>query len=190
MNSAFAIEVTPTLLAALKNGEEAAYAGLYRMFERPVHNLALRMTGSREDAFDVLQDTFLQLHARIGQFRGDAPFWSWLRRIAVNASLMKLRARSRDLHEPLDETFTEPSAGEGEGIPVWIDIERALASLPDRTRSVVWLHLVEGYGHDEIAALFGQSTSFSKSQLMRGVQRLRAWAQSHATEETSRHALA
>lgn len=188
MNSAFAIDVPPALLAALGKGEEAAYAALYRMFERPVHNLALRMTGNREDALDVLQDTFLQVHARIAQFRSDAPFWSWLRRIAVNASLMKIRARSSDAQESLDDPAVQPAAAAETSLPAWIDIERALASLPARTRSVLWLHLVEGYGHNEIAALFGQSTSFSKSQVERGVQRLRAWAEIHAPEESPRHA--
>ena len=95
--SSFAIDVPHALLARARAGEAAAFEQLYRWFERPVYALAMRLTGRREEAQDILQDTMLKLFDRIGEFRGDAPFWGWLRQIAVNESLMLLRRRGRFL---------------------------------------------------------------------------------------------
>ena len=93
--STFAIDVPKALLARARAGEPAAFEQLYRWFERPVFTLALRLTGQREEAQDILQDTMLKLFDRLGDFRGDSPFWGWLRQIAVNESLMLLRRRGR-----------------------------------------------------------------------------------------------
>ena len=95
--SSFAIDVPQALLARARAGEPAAFEQLYRWFERPVFTLALRLTGQREEAQDILQDTMLKLFDRLGEFRGDSPFWGWLRQIAVNESLMQLRRRGRFL---------------------------------------------------------------------------------------------
>ncbi len=168
MNSAFAVDTSPELLAGLRRRESAAFATLYAMFERPIHNLAWRMLANPEDAREVLQDTFLQVHTRMEQFRGDAPFWSWLRRIAVNAALARLRLRN-----PPHDEWNDEMAAESSSVPDWIDLEQGLAQLPAQTRSVLWLHLVEGYSHEEIAQEFGRSLSFSKSQVQRGARRLR-----------------
>jgi RNA polymerase sigma-70 factor (ECF subfamily) len=135
------------------------------------------MCGEREAAADVLQDTMLKVFARTGDFRGrdGSPFWGWLRRIAVNEALMRLR-RDRRLLEELpddnvlfDELVPPPSSAADAA-----QLQRALASLPAATRSVLWLYHAEGYTHDEIAALMQRTPSFSKSQLARGTRRLRA----------------
>ena len=88
--SSFAIDVPASLLARARAGERAAFEQLYRRFERPVFNLALRMCGDRDEASDVLQDTMLKLFDRIGDFRGvdGAPFWGWLRRVAVTETVV------------------------------------------------------------------------------------------------------
>ena len=80
-NSTFAIDVPDSLLARARRGEAAAFEQLYRWFERPVFTLALRLTGKREEAQDILQDTMLKLFDRLSDFRGDSPFWGWLRQI-------------------------------------------------------------------------------------------------------------
>jgi RNA polymerase sigma-70 factor (ECF subfamily) len=174
--SAFAIDVPAPLLDRARRGEAAAFEQLYRWFERPVFTLALRLTGQREEAQDVLQDTMLKLFDRLGEFRGDAPFWGWLRQVAVNEALMRLRRRGRlgpeaefdeaDLES--HETLLPPRAADA------ALLTRALAALPDATRSVLWLYHAEGYTHEEIAGLTGKTISFSKSQLARGTRRLRA----------------
>ncbi len=185
--SSFAIDVPATLLDRARRGEAAAFEQLYRSFERPVFTLALRLTGRREEAQDVLQDTMMKLFDRIGAFRGDSPFWGWLRQIAVNEALMLLRRRGRLLTEG---EFDEAALSDGEQLlpPRAADaaiLGRALSELPGATRSVLWLYHAEGYTHEEIAAAMGKSISFSKSQLARGTRRLRALL--HLDTEVAAH---
>jgi len=173
--SSFAIEVPAALLARLRAGERPAFEQVYRWFERPVYTLALRICGDREEASEVLQDTMLKVLDRIGHFRGDSPFWGWLRQIAVNEALMRLRrhrlaplALDLEQHESEDDRYPPPAAAADAAA-----LQRALAALPAATRSVLWLYHAEGYTHDEIAVLMERTPSFSKSQLARGARRLR-----------------
>src|SRR5688500_11712432 len=176
-HSSFAIEVPDALLARARAGDRVAFEQLYRWFERPVFTLALRICGSREEAQDVLQETMLKVLGRVGEFRGGgSPFWGWLRQIAVNESLMRLR-RDRRLagevalaHEDLAEDRAPPPPAAADAAA----LQRALAALPAATRSVPWLFHAEGYTHEEIATLMQRTPSFSKSQLARGGRRLRA----------------
>lgn len=178
MSTAFAIDLPPDLLDEARAGRASALERLFRLFERPAYTLALRLLGDAEDAREVLHDAMLAAFGRLTQYRGEAPFWAWLRQIVANTALMRLRQRRRiDDHQAIlpdpdrslpDETCSAPAlAAEA---PV---LQRALVRLPDTTRSVVWLYCVEGYTHPEIAELMGQSVSFSKSQLARGLARLR-----------------
>ena len=175
--SAFAIEVPASLLARARAGERAAFEQLYRWFERPVFTLALRICGDRDEASDVLQDTMLKLFSRIGDYRAvdGAPFWGWLRRVAVNEALMRLRRGDRLAHALPDDALlvddvSPPPAAAADAAA----LQRALAALPAATRSVLWLYHAEGYTHEEIAALMERTPSFSKSQVARGGRRLRA----------------
>jgi RNA polymerase sigma factor (sigma-70 family) len=173
--STFAIDVPATLLERARRGEAAAFEQLYRSFERPVFTLALRLTGRREEAQDVLQETMIKLLDRIAAFRGDSPFWGWLRQIAVNEALMLMRRRGKFV---VDGEFDEAALSDGEQLlpPRAADaaiLARAMGELPGATRSVLWLYHAEGYTHEEIAAAMGKSLSFSKSQLARGTRRLR-----------------
>jgi RNA polymerase sigma-70 factor (ECF subfamily) len=173
--SSFAIDVPAVLLGRARQGEVAAYEQLYRWFERPVFTLAFRLTGEREEAQDVLQDTMLKLFDKLGEFRGDSPFWGWLRQIAVNEALMRLRKRGRlpleadlDIELEARDTVLPPQAADA------AVLGKALAQLPEATRSVLWLYHAEGYTHEEIAGAMGRTISFSKSQLARGTRKLRA----------------
>ena len=173
--SSFAIDLPEALIARAMRREASAFEQIYRKFERPVFTLALRLTGEREEAQDVLQDTMLKLFDRIHDFRGDAPFWGWLRQIAVNEALMRLRKRGR---QPFTDEVEEAELESNDTLlpPAAADaalLARTLAALPDATRSVLWLYHAEGYTHDEIAGLMGKTASFSKSQLARGTRRLR-----------------
>ena len=150
----------------------AAFEQIYRRFERPVFNLAQRMLGDAEAAREILQDSMLKVFQRIDQYRSDAPFWAWLRQIATNEALMRLR---RDKH--LDDRAEVPDVVD-ESAPPWVRadsaaLERALGGLSVVTRSVLWLYHVEGYAHHEIAEQLGKTVSFSKSQVARGTVRLR-----------------
>ena len=93
--SAFAIDVPESLLAEARRGELAAFERIYRLFEQPAYTLALRLLGDREEAQDAMQDSMLRIFRHLSDFRGDAPFWGWLRQITLNESLMRLRRRGR-----------------------------------------------------------------------------------------------
>ena len=90
-DSLFHLDVPDALIARAKAGDLAAFEQLYRRFERPVHTLATRMLGDPESAREVLHDAMLKVFQHIGQYRNDAPFWGWLRQVAVNEILMRLR---------------------------------------------------------------------------------------------------
>ena len=172
--ASFQIEVPDLVLARARRGDARALETIYRAFERPAFTLALRIVGDAESAREVMHDAMLRLIERIGQFRGDAPFWGWLRQIVVNEALMRLRRERGVAFEEIDERDEPP----GDGPPPWMladaaRLERALAGLPPMTRSVLWLYHVEEYTHQEIAEMTGKSVSFSKSQVARGGSRLR-----------------
>ena len=82
--SSFAIDVPAALLDRARRGDSHAFEQIYRLFERPVYNLAWRMLNDAEEAQEILHDAMLTLFGKIAQFRGDAPFWGWLRQIAIN----------------------------------------------------------------------------------------------------------
>lgn len=171
MASAFDIPLSELTLAGARKGDRRAQERIYRDFERPVYNLARRMTGDPDAAYDLMQETFLKAFQRIGQFRGESPFGMWLRSIAASESLMHLR-RGRYF---MDLFTTDEAKMESVGFEDVsnTDLESALGMLPSVPRSVLWLYHVEGYTHAEIAQMCGKTTSFSKSQLSRGHQKLK-----------------
>jgi RNA polymerase sigma-70 factor (ECF subfamily) len=163
-----------------------------------VYTLARRMLGSSAVAEDVLQDCFVEVIRKAGQFRGDGgvPVGLWIRQIAVNKSLSQLRSpwRRRRIEaasvEPQADDRSEPGlAGIGSGLDgvrpatPHSELELALGTLGATARAVVWLYVVEGYTHDEIGRLMGRSTSFSKSQFSRACQQLRRELQPEVEED-------
>jgi RNA polymerase sigma-70 factor (ECF subfamily) len=167
---AISIAIPDVLVARARAGDLEALEALYRAFETPVYNLALRMLGTAEDAEDVLQETFLEVMRSLRNYRGDGHLWAWIRKIAASKALMRIRRDQVRAAETLDEdaiaAATPPAAAH-------LDLERALERLSRTSRAVVWLHDVEGYTHEEIAELMGKTVSFSKSQLARAHARLR-----------------
>ena len=166
------LTVPDILVARARSGDLDALEALYRAFETPAYNLALRILRSPEDAEDVLQETFLEVVKSIAQYRGEGHLWGWIRQIAASKALMRIRRNQVRAAEPLDE---EAAGGHGpvSGVPARIDLERAFEQLSETSRAVVWLHDVEGYTHEEIAEQMGKTVSFSKSQLARAHARLR-----------------
>ena len=166
-------------LAKAKRGDLEALEGLYRVYADPVTNLARRICRSAHEAEEVVQETFMEMVRSVRSYRGDGAFGAWLRRITVSKALTSHRSKRRRA-----ETESRPAAEADcpaefpsavDGTIGWqkFDLEKALAILPDEARVVVWLFDVEGMTHREIAALFGRSTSFSKSRLSRAHARLR-----------------
>ncbi|PYP38790.1 MAG: RNA polymerase subunit sigma-24 [Gemmatimonadetes bacterium] len=166
------LAVPDVLVARAKAGDLEALEALYRAFETPVYNLALRVLRRPEDAEDVLQETFLEVVRSIKQYRGEGHLWGWIRQIAASKALMRIR---REQVRQTEELYEESVAGVGggAGVALGVDLERAFERLSETARAVVWLHDVEGYTHEEIAEQMGKTVSFSKSQLARAHTRLR-----------------
>jgi DNA-directed RNA polymerase specialized sigma24 family protein len=173
----------PFLIARARKGDLEALEALYRAYEKPVYRLARRLCRRPEDAEEVVQETFLEVIRNVGKYRGDGPMLQWIRRIAANKAISRLRGLSLRKEELLSEdVWPGDLVGDGIGpsLPVpgsvvhQVDVETALSRLSDTSRAVVWLHDVEGYTHEEIAEMMGKTPSFSKSQLARAHERLRA----------------
>ena len=171
--SPFEIELDEMTLARARRGDMGACEQIYRKFQQPAYSVAFRICQCRELSRDVTQEAFITAFGKIRQFRGDAPFWGWLRRVVVNHTISALRKRPRADVVELQE-FHAHSDGDHEHIGLSMDLESALSTLDREDRAVVWLHDVEGYNHREIAGLFGKTESFSKTRLSRARSKLRA----------------
>ena len=172
----------PGMLARARRGDMKAHEVLYRSYGTPVYTLAARILGDASLAEEVLQDTSIEIMRHLREFRDDAAFGGWVKRIATNKCLALLRSawhrKSRAL-DGADEEMEEAhwDAGSGDFSVQLADrqrLERALQALPPTARAVVWLFDVEGYSHEEIARMMGKSVSFSKSRLSRAHEQLRA----------------
>jgi RNA polymerase sigma-70 factor, ECF subfamily len=161
-------------------GDAAAFEEIHNRYRRLVYGIALRMTGNTADAEDLTQESFLSLLRRIGSFRGEAAFTSWLHRLTINQVLMHFRRRrSRPEDQTPDGAVPERrrarGARDGSSSPVVdrLAVERAVGALPPGYRAAFILHDVEGYEHGEIARLLGCNADTSKSQLHRARAMLR-----------------
>jgi RNA polymerase sigma factor (sigma-70 family) len=183
MANPFDQELDPGLVARAQRGDMKAHAVLYRAFASGVNGVARRLVRSPDIAEEIVQDTFVEVIHSIAKFRGEAPVGAWIRRIAVSKSLMHLRSywerNKRGLPDDDDEAVGYAPAHAPAQFPAApdvhgrLDLEIALGLLPTTARTVVWLHDVEGYTHEEIGEMLGQTPSFSKSQLARAYARLR-----------------
>jgi len=172
MGSGFDIDLDELTLAGAKRGDMRACEKIYRKFHQQAFTVAVRICKSRELAQDVTQEAFITAFKRMHQYRGDSPFWGWLRRVVVNHAISALRKLPR--HEAVEfEEYMTFSTGDQDSMGVCMDLEQALVQLSDEDRMVVWLHDVEGYKHREIARLVGKTESYSKTRLNRARARLR-----------------
>jgi RNA polymerase sigma-70 factor, ECF subfamily len=152
-----------------------AFEELYRAHAGRVHALCLRMCGDPVRAEDLVQEVFLRVWQRIDTFEGRSRFTTWLHRLTVNRVTDALRAELKHAHdEQLSETAEELlPASSGRAPIAGIDLDAAIRNLPAGARYVFVLHDVEGYGHEEIAAMSGITVGTSKSQLYRARRLLR-----------------
>jgi len=176
-----------------QQGDAEAFERLYRLHNRRVYALCLRMVGNTAEAEDLTQEAFLQLFRKIGTFRGESAFSTWLHRLAVNVVLMRLRKKTlaatslEEVTEP-DEDVGGPRKDIGgpdlrlSGSVDRVNLERAVEQLPPGYRSVVFLHDVQGYEHNEIATIMNCSIGNSKSQLHKARMRLRELLQEFARD--------
>ncbi|MGE4073188.1 MAG: RNA polymerase sigma factor [Lysobacterales bacterium] len=156
-------------LAQARAGDHSAFAALYLRHSPAVYTLALRLSGCRSHAEDLTQETFLRALRGLGGFRDGAALGPWLKRITANLAIDHLR-RERPTVD-LDELAELPAAGADHGRA--LDLAAVLAELSPITRSVLWLALMEGWSHKELAERYGRSESWSKSLLSRALARLK-----------------
>lgn len=167
-----------------QSGDAAAFEHIYRLHSRRVYALCLRMVGNTAEAEDLAQDAFMQLFRKIGTFRGESAFSTWLHRLAVNVVLMKLR-KKRLPESSLDETNDPDDESSGARKEIGtedllltgsidrVHLERAIEQLPPGYKQVFVLHDIQGFEHNEIAGLMKCSIGNSKSQLHKARMRLR-----------------
>jgi RNA polymerase sigma-70 factor, ECF subfamily len=175
-------------------GNAAAFEFLYQLHGRRVYALCLRMVGNPADAEDLMQEAFLQLFRKIGTFRGESAFSTWLHRMTVNVVLMRLRKKSLPT-DSLEETLEPDAENSGpkrdvgapdlrlSGAVDRVNLERSVEKLPPGYRTVFVLHDVQGYEHNEIAEIMGCSVGNSKSQLHKARTRLRELLQEEIRQQ-------
>jgi RNA polymerase sigma-70 factor (ECF subfamily) len=176
-----------------KQGDAEAFEFLYKLHKRRVYSLCLRMTGNTASAEDLTQEAFLQLFRKIGTFRGESAFSTWLHRMSVNVVLMQLRRKSLPI-VPIDEategedegTVRKELGGPDERLAGSIDrlqLQRAVDELPPGYRTIFVLHDVEGFEHNEIAGIVGCSIGNSKSQLHKARIKMRELLRTNRAEK-------
>jgi len=168
------------LVRASAAGDAAAFERLYTQYNRRVYSICLRMLGNATEAEDLTQDVFVQLFRKIGSFRGESAFTTWLHRMTVNQVLMHFRKRGVRHEATTDDgelpVQIEVGTDRPSNMPIIdsIALERAIAELPRGYRTVFVLHDVEGYEHEEVAKMLGCTVGTSKSQLHKARMRIRS----------------
>ena len=167
------------LAQAAARGDMQAFETVYKRHHRRVYSLCLRMVANATEAEDLTQEVFIQLFRKIGSFRGESAFTTWLHRLTVNHVLMHFRKRG----VRLEKTTDEGEIGEIQDFlqaaterPRFVDriaLDKAISELPPGYRTVFVLHDVEGFEHEEVADMLGVSVGTSKSQLHKARMRLR-----------------
>lgn len=152
-------------------GNMAAFEEIYQRHHRRVYSICLRMLQNAFEAEDLTQDVFIQLYRKIGSFRGDSAFTTWLHRMTVNQVLMHFRKRTVKFEKTTEEGETPVQIVSGTENPHRMPIvdkialENAIDQLPAGYKNVFVLHDVEGFEHEEVAKILGCSVGTSKSQL-------------------------
>ena len=175
------------VVAQAREGDTTAFGELVRRYEGRIFRLAQHVTQNREDAEDVLQETFMKAYEHLDQFKGDSKFYTWIVRIAVNQALMKLRRRKTDKSVSLDETIDTGEDMVVREIAAWGEdpeqqlsreelggiLETAIQSLEPLYRSVFVLRDIEELSTVETAEMLGLSVPAVKSRLLRARLQLR-----------------
>ncbi len=180
MTLPLSLSPTPTTddVSLAAGGDRFAFERLYRANVDRIFSVCVRMVGDRARAEELTQDVFVRAWEKLGTFRGDALFSTWLHRLAVNVVLNEREAegRRRNRHDEGIEDLDTISYGDVRPLPVpglSLDLEQAIAALPPGAKKVFVLHDVEGYTHEEIAGMLGVTSGGCKAQLHRARMLLR-----------------
>jgi RNA polymerase sigma-70 factor (ECF subfamily) len=178
IQSQVAEEVHPdvALVARAKLGDTAAFEQLVRQYERQIFRVAQHITQNREDAEDITQDAFFKAYEKLEQFQGNSKFSTWLVRIAVNESLMRLRKRKTSRTVSMDEDVQTEDGSIPRDFAEWRpnpELRKTIQGLPPGFRTVFTLRDVENLSTEETAEALGLSVPAVKSRLLRARLQLR-----------------
>jgi RNA polymerase sigma-70 factor (ECF subfamily) len=165
------------LVARCRSGDLSAFGEIYRLHATRLYNLAYRMVG-RDAAEDLVQDMFLTAFRKLDSFKGESALGTWLYRLGMNVCLDRLRskaARQDQVTAELDEAALTPGTARSLPQVTRLDLERAIAALPDGARAAFLLHDVEGFDHHEVGRILGIAEGTSKSQVHKARLRIRAF---------------
>ena len=162
-----------TLIEKCKDGDRNSQNELFRLYVDAMFNVAMRLLASREDAEDILQESFIDAFKNLKSFRFESSFGAWLKRIVVNKSInfLKLKRISMTDLEQHEFHLSEEPIPEIEHVDLR-NIKKGIAVLPKGFKQILTLYLIEGYDHVEIGEIMGISTSTSKSQYHRAKKKL------------------
>lgn len=165
------------LVQAAALGDQAAFEALYRRHSRRIFAVLFRLSGGQAArAEDLVQETFIRAWQALPAFRFESAFSTWLHRLAVNTALMQIRSRAGAEDSETDDSalaYLPSHDTAGERTRERMDLERVVATLPERARAVLVLHDIEGWKHEEIAIELGMAVGSSKAQLHRARKLLR-----------------
>jgi RNA polymerase sigma-70 factor (ECF subfamily) len=173
LTAATALRIQPdaaSLVARARGGDQSAFESVYRMHAAQVFGVCLRLAGDRREAEELAQDAWVRAWERLATFRGDATFGTWMHRLTVNLLLDRRRSDARWRRRVVSmeedgQAERRPATAAPAGAR--LDLERAVATLPDGARLVFLLHEVDGYKHREIADRLGVAVGTVKAQLHR-----------------------
>jgi RNA polymerase sigma factor (sigma-70 family) len=166
------IYIHAPLIEECRTGNRKAQFRLYNLYSRAMYNLAYRIMNNREDAEDILQESFVECFRNIDSFRFESTFGAWLKKIIINKCINQIKKKKIDI--TLCETL--PTIIDEEEEEVIYDpgkIFKGIERLPDGYRIILTLYLLEGYDHAEISQILGITESTSKSQYSRAKEKLR-----------------
>ena len=172
----FVVDHENELITRSQQGDQQAFHQLYENYNRRIYALCWRMLADKDSAEDVCQEVFVQLWQKIGNFRGESKFSTWLHSVATNIVLGHLRKQKNWLQRVFsieDNTVAEATVELNDDTNVEV-LDREIQQLPERARLVFVLFAVEGYRHEEIAKMLNMAVGSSKSQYHRAKSLLRA----------------
>lgn len=163
------------LISAVQNGDKHAYHLLYQAHVGQVYGLCYRLTGDKMLAEDATQEVFIQLWKKIGNFKGQSQFSTWLHSVTSNVTISYLRKQKSWVHRMFNLETSSAMTQLADECVSNVDIEAYIIRLPERARIVFVLHAIEGFRHEQIAHMTGMALGTSKAQFHRAKKLLKEW---------------
>ncbi|GAC13657.1 RNA polymerase sigma factor [Aliiglaciecola lipolytica] len=173
--SAFADKSERDLISAVQQGDKKAYQTLYQTYIGQVYGLCYRLTSDKSLAEDASQEVFIQLWRKIGNYKGDSKFSTWLHTVTSNITISYLRKQRGWVKRMFNIEDTEANYYAADQATDLSELERHVSRLPERARIVFVLHAIEGYRHEDIASMMNMAVGSSKAQFHRAKQLLKEW---------------